>query len=537
MRKQIVEFMKSVSFLFLSGVIFNILSPVSGQEQSELLSLYSAVNRAIQRNPEFLGEIESVKISQAQMKREMSEFGWGLEALIRYENRDKPQNTREFVAVGGVQLPGNSERIFEDDNLTARIGLKKKYETGTIVEFGSRFSRLENTLNRTSSSALYSPEYETFTGITVTHPLMRGSGKKVNLAALNIARHRGAAQDILTRVKAMNLVAEVASRYTDIVTADRVLAVQSENVRLAEKMLKRNQELLASDEGLLTDVTTAELALYQRQDQYISAATDKIERVNILFALIDRDPDLEGRVRFKPISGYFSGAKLNGKRELINYGETRRLDLLYYKHVVETAKLNVLRAKDSGKPQLNVTGSAGLYGLSDSASGSFREAEGAQGTEWSLGLNFKMPLGKDGAEAAEDAATAQVRQAELELMKAKLGLSLEVDTAYSRVDAAKKRISTSQKAVELAQQRLKQEQDLFAAGEGDFYRVVEQQQILGDSRVNLVASEAGLSKSVIAVWLAAGQIFDQMGISHGKVEVMLTKAKDEANRKPMVKKP
>jgi hypothetical protein len=42
---------------------------------------------------------------------------------------------------------------------------------------------------------------------------------------------------------------------------------------------------------------------------------------------------------------------------------------------------------------------------------------------------------------------------------------------------------------------------------------------------------------VIAVWLAAGQIFDQMGISHGKVEVMLTKAKDEANRKPMVKKP
>lgn len=526
--------MEGASLVVVVTSVFTLFTSVEAvaEEETQLLSLYSSVNRAIQRNPEFLGEIESVKISQAQMKRELSDFDWGLEALVRYENRDKPQNTREFVAVGGVQLPGNSERIFSDENLTARVGLKKKYTTGTVVEFGSRFSRLVNTLNQTSSSALYSPEYETFSGITVTHPLLRGAGKEVNLAGLNIARHRGAAQDVLTRVKAMNLVAEVASRYTDIVTADRVLSVHSANIELAKQMLKRNQELLESNEGLQTDVTTAELALYQRQDQYISAAADKIERVNILFALIDRAPDLEGKVRFQPISGYFDGVKLNTKRDLIAYGQTRRLDLLYYNHVVETAKLNVLRAKDSGKPQLNVTASAGLYGLSDGAGGSIGEAVGAQGIEWSLGLNFKMPLGKRGAEAAEDAANAQVRQAQLELMKAKLGISLEVDTAYSRVEAARKRIETAEKAVQLAEERLKQEEDLFVAGEGDFYRVVEQQQILGDSRVNLVASEAGLSKAVIAVWLAAGQIFDQLGVPHEKVELMLSKAKDEVDRIP-----
>lgn len=301
--------MEGASLVVVVTSVFTLFTSVEAvaEEETQLLSLYSSVNRAIQRNPEFLGEIESVKISQAQMKRELSDFDWGLEALVRYENRDKPQNTREFVAVGGVQLPGNSERIFSDENLTARVGLKKKYTTGTVVEFGSRFSRLVNTLNQTSSSALYSPEYETFSGITVTHPLLRGAGKEVNLAGLNIARHRGAAQDVLTRVKAMNLVAEVASRYTDIVTADRVLSVHSANIELAKQMLKRNQELLESNEGLQTDVTTAELALYQRQDQYISAAADKIERVNILFALIDRAPDLEGKVRFQPISGYFDG--------------------------------------------------------------------------------------------------------------------------------------------------------------------------------------------------------------------------------------
>jgi outer membrane protein TolC len=322
-------------------------------------------------------------------------------------------------------------------------------------------------------------------------------------------------------------VAEVASRYTDIVTADRVLAVHSKNIELAERMLKRNKELLASNEGLLTDVTTAELALYQRQDQYITTAADKIERVNILFALIDRAPDLEGTTRFQPISKFFSGATLNGKRELINYGQTRRLDMVYYNHVVETAKLNVLRARDAGKAQLNLTGSAGLYGLSDSSDGAFREGLDSQGSEWSLGLNFKMPLGSDGADAAVAAARAQVRQAQLEVSKAKRGISLEVDTAVSRVEAAQKGIATAKKAVELAQQRLQQEEDLYTAGEGDFYRVVEQQQILGDAQVNLVASEAGLSKSVIAVWLSAGQIFDRMGISSDEVEMMISRAKEK----------
>ena len=170
--------MKFVSFVsFVSASCLTLLAvPSASAQQTELLSLYSSAHRALKRNPDFLGEVESIKISQAQMRRELSEFGWGLEALTRYEDREKPQNTREFIAVGGVQLPGNSERIFVDNNFTARVGLKKKYSTGTIVEFGSRFSQLENTLNRTSSNALYSPEYETFTGVTITQPLLQGFG-------------------------------------------------------------------------------------------------------------------------------------------------------------------------------------------------------------------------------------------------------------------------------------------------------------------------------------------------------------------------
>ncbi|NWK55882.1 TolC family protein [Verrucomicrobiaceae bacterium N1E253] len=515
--------MKSISSVASIG-FFTCLLTVVEAEQTELVSRHASLRRALRQNPELQSEKESVAISRAQVRRELLEFDWGVEALARYEDRTKPQNTREYVAVGGVQIPGSSERLFLDENLTARFGLKKKYSTGTIFEVGTRYSRLVNTLNQTSSSALYTPEYESFTGITITQPLLRGFGMDANMAGVNIAHRRVAAQEVLTRVKAMNLAAEVASRYSDIVAADRVLKVHQKNIALANQMLKRNRELLKSNEGLETDVVTAELAVYQRQDQYIAAAADKIERVNALFGLIDRGPDLEGNTRFEPSAGFCSTKNLGTKRQLIEYGRTRRLDIAYYKHVVETAKLNVLRANDSTKAQLNLTGTVGLYGLADNSNDSYKEAFDRQGTEWSIGLDFKMPLGRDGVTAAVDAAKAQKRQAELELSKAQRMISLEVDTAFSRVDSAKQRIVTSRKAVDLAKKRLQQEQDLFDEGQGDFYRVVEQQQILNDAEVTLVHSEAALSKSVIMVWLASGQIFTRLGISLEEVEVALALA-------------
>lgn len=140
-----------------------------------------------------------------------------------------------------------------------------------------------------------------------------------------------------------------------------------------------------------------------------------------------------------------------------------------------------------------------------------------------------MPLGREKNTAAIDEALAQLRQAEIDLSKTKLKISLEVDTAWSRVDAARKRIAASKKANQLARKRVQQEQDLFDEGEGDFYRVIEQQEILADTDEKVVLTQAALSKSVISVWLASGQIFNRLGISDKDVEVALMLANQEDN--------
>ena len=118
---QITEFFNQLMKLRSCFAAISLIIPfapkiVQGQE-TEIMSIYSSVRRALRENTDFKSELESVKISSAQIQRELSEFGWGIEALARYEDRSKPQNTREFIAVGGLQLPGNESRIFIDENL------------------------------------------------------------------------------------------------------------------------------------------------------------------------------------------------------------------------------------------------------------------------------------------------------------------------------------------------------------------------------------------------------------------------------------
>jgi outer membrane protein TolC len=343
--------------------------------------------------------------------------------------------------------------------------------------------------------------------------LLRGAGRDTNLAAVDLARLKVEASKMLTLVKAMNLVAEVAARYTDVVAAEENLQVKQANIDLAEALVVRNKELVKSGKGVQADVTTAELAVYQRQDDYLEAQAQRVERLNALLALIDSKPDFKRQTRFVPVRGFHTGSDLTNKEALVNFALQNRLDVSYYGSVVKSARLNLMRSENAAKPELNLVGGAGLYGLDEEVHRAFEQAGDNQGSEWSIGVEFKMNLGKEEGDARIRTAEHQLRQSELGLRKTKTSIALEVDTAHSRVISAKQRLKTAIKARELAEQNLQTEQELLDQGKGDLYRVIERQQILGDTKTNVVATQALLSKSVVALWMSSGQLFERFGVT------------------------
>ena len=119
------------------------------------------------------------------------------------------------------------------------MSFTKRFAPGTTVDLGVRHSIGENDLTRNPLFSSFTTEHEVFVGVTLSQPLLRGFGRRSNLAATDLARLKVESARMLSLIKAMNLVAEVASRYTDVVASQETLVVKSENIDRARALVER----------------------------------------------------------------------------------------------------------------------------------------------------------------------------------------------------------------------------------------------------------------------------------------------------------
>ncbi len=392
------------------------------------------------------------------------------------------------------------------------MAFTRRFTPGTTVELGTRHSISENDLTRDPLFSSFSSEHEVFVGVTLTQPLLRGFGRASNLAPTELARMKARSARMLTTIKAMNLVAEVAARYTDVVAAQKNLEVKSDNIDRAKALVGRSKKLLESGKGVEKDVTIAELAVFRRRDDYLVTQLQKLQQLNALAALINLGPGLDEQTGLIPVSGFGLEGNLPDRKQLIGTALQKRTDLAYYRTVIDSARLNIRRAEDGAKPSLNLVGSAGLYGLDNNTNNAIENAIENQGGEVSLGLEFKIDLGGQPGKSAVEIAKRRMEQAELGYGKARNSIALEVDTAYRRVLNSRQRLETAFQARGLAKRNLEAEERLLEQSKGDLDRVIERQQLYGDANAAVVTSTAQLSKGVIALWLASGQLFERYGI-------------------------
>jgi outer membrane protein TolC len=142
------------------------------------------------------------------------------------------------------------------------------------------------------------------------------------------------------------------------------------------------------------------------------------------------------------------------------------------------------------------------------------EAIENQGGEFSIGVEFRIAdLGGQAGKATIAIARKQKEQAEIGYRKARNTIALEVDTSYRSVLNLRERLEASYKARDLAERNLEAEELLLEQSKGDLYRVIERQQLCGDANTNVVASNALLSKAIIALWLTSGQLFERYAIN------------------------
>lgn len=475
----------------------------------ERLNLQDAITRALENNYEIEIERINPEVASERIMIAESAFDINIEASYLYESKDTPQNARDFAALFNTNQPTETN-IYIERNQTTDIGLVKKFALGTIAELRTNQRILDNDTNRDGS--LYHPEYESYTFFRVTQPLLQGFGFDANLAEIRIARSNKKTADLEWQARTSNLVGQVMKRYYDVTYAYENMQIQADAIGLAEQLLEENRK--RSAEGVIppNDVYLAEAAVFKRREEALLAEAEYMQRQNALQLLFKTVESADKVVNIKPVDSLSDKVRYPDRTELLEHAWKHRYDLLQAKERVAQKGYESDFASNAVKPQLNLIGSTGVRGLKGDIDGAYNEAFDGQGPEWTVGVEFSMPLSFERQKARARLAEREEAKAAIDVKRLKQQVSLEIDTVLSRLEIDQQRVETARKTSEVALKTLDAENKRLEEGLTTSYQVLVYQKEYSQTLSRVVAALADLNKGLVDLWLTTSQLLERQQI-------------------------
>ncbi len=430
----------------------NALAAIEG----EGLSLDEAVDLAL---------IEAAVVRETRAGVEAAE---GL--LIRERGAFDPELFLD-LAHQGLDMPTASffsgAEVLETQETSAVGGVRIDLPGGTEIE--ASLTSLRSTTN--SDFASLDPQYDSFTNLTIRHPLLAGSGVAAR-EELSVAR-RGLETARARYADAVFLIrGRVEALYWDLYAAERDLAVQMLIRARAESLLEEAQ--LRAEVGLVGPGQVANARVFLAEQKL--AELDRQERLDAvsdaLASRIGRRPEKD-LTRFHPLDEPLRYVAIEPVEDLVSRAIRHNQLLIAARHGIEGLELRAEAARLRARPTVNLFGSLGHRGLSgrgqdivfgdtvyrNETSGNVTDAwsqiRGWDYPSWSLGLEFLLPVGLRQDRGEYRRLLAEVDRAQQQLLDAERQLDEEVRASHREIVNGTRRLQAAEDGVDAALEQVR----------------------------------------------------------------------------------
>lgn len=415
--------------------------------------------------------------------------------------------TYSYLPVGGRGI----NKIFFDQQ-TERFGgsLTERTPWGMRMGLFVDANRYRNTFSGDTRDII--PQYQTSVQFQVIQPLLKDFGPGANLANVRVAQIQKKLAMLTWKQRLMTSVQGVLSNYYDMVFGLSEIGVRQEAIAADQRLVFQNQRRVEVGFMQLFDVQQAMAQVSLDQEQLIGAKNLLLERQFALKRLITPSLNLQdGRV-FIPAEEPTLAMPSADRSTLLQLAFANRPDFQQALAEADAQDVRLRFAKNQVLPQLDLVGTYGINGLTNSYSNSFDETFQGRGATWTVGVNLRVPLGNIQARAQLDSAKALKEQAILKIKQAELTIGVDVDTVLTRIESFKQRLETAQKTRELNDQAMRIAYRRIQEGKISSFDLIEQQRRLFEARSREVAARAELNKSITQLWLVTGTVLEKLGI-------------------------
>ena len=444
--------------------------------------------------------LDSIEIEEAQF--DPSLFG---SASLR---------ERQSAAIAGNQ----DSAISQSEERRARVGVDKSLSTGATITLDSSINRSASN-NASFNSSARNPDYSADVGLSFRQPLLKDAWSTVNLAPLARAKVTADRSLFELRSEVLDLVLDTEIAYWNLAftRADRALIASS--LALAENLLEENGE--RERLGLVTplEVLQAEAEVLNQQEAIIQAeraiedAQDVLRRAMGQTDFIDAISD---EVIVTRLPSTMEPLRPIG--EVVIDTVLSDVDAKAQERRVEVERINRILAQDETRPDLDLTAGVTYLGRDQEGTTAYRGAYNADGYDWSVGLEVRLPWGFREARARARQAERNLEVATLQLYDIKQEKALAARNAWRSASAGLKRIEVTRASMVLNEEAFEQERARYGSGLVPYRSVLEAQRDFDRARSNYLRSIIETLRATVRLSRVDGTLLARNGLDWDAVE-------------------
>ncbi|HYF18901.1 MAG TPA: TolC family protein [Ramlibacter sp.] len=404
--------------------------------------------------------------------------------------------------------------VLDERNRSLEAGLRQRLPTAGELSLAYRIVRRENNIISNTSGGRIDTEWTGALVLTVKQPLLRNRGRDVLETDRKVAELEHQVQWAQLRQQVLKATADSLNLFWQLQRAQEARQLREDSLRnmqrIASEVEARIQGGRAPSSNMIevrssvlsreSDVTRAEQAVRETESRVLTA----------LALSAATHPGVRLRAVQEPLPG-------TGQLEPVDKALDRALTLwppyLISRLRLEQGRLRLNYAENQRKPALDLTASYTGTGYSNFRAEARHLATADRYPEWTVALNFEMPLGGGKADNQYDAQVVRVAQNELELEAIRTSLGNDLAQRRDEYEATLRLVEQMEQDQQLRQRLVETERERYNLGVGQLSNWLQRENELLEARHRLGEARMRAQMARVAWLFAQGSLLDEYDIA------------------------
>jgi outer membrane protein TolC len=411
------------------------------------LTLEESRALALENNLSLKVQLVNPTIAAQRVSEEEAKFEAAFTSNVNYSKTDVPLST---------ELEGSQE-----DRSSVDMGIQVPLRTGGTVNFNLVDSRFKSD----SAHVTLNPAYITNLSVSISQPLLRNAGNRVNTHSIRIAEYDRQTSEARTKLEVITVIAAADRAYWRLYAARQELAVRKQQYDLAQAQLEQAQRFVESGERAQVEVIRADAGVAERLEGIIISENGVRDRERELKQILNK-PGLETQTPtvLIPATDVDPVHYDLSEEQMVAAAIENRMEMLELELALAKDISTIDFMRNQALPAVTLGYTYNINGLGATRGDAYDLLHEKRFEDHFIGLQVLVPLGNEAAKSRLLQSIYQRRQRLATRERRKTLIELEVLTAVDQLEANWQRILASRQSSILQDRVFKAEKRQFELG-------------------------------------------------------------------------